>query len=143
MSTEKGVKRQKAEKGMTMPSAGWEKVDVGDELLLGSEEGGFLELEELCPSAIPTLSGAVDGRNSHETGASPSAVKSKMQRTKNTDHPESEQAPQAVKPKKKPQKGVQGIEDSGDDVGKLKAKLAALQQENAALKYDPEHKLAT
>ena len=47
MSMEKGRKRKKPDKGMTLPSAGWKKVDVGDELLLGSEEGGFLELEEL------------------------------------------------------------------------------------------------
>ena len=139
---EKSRKRKKPDKEMKIPSAGWKKVDVGDELLLGSEEGGFLELEELSPAAIPALSAAVDGKNSHEAGASPSAVKSKMQKTKTKDSPQTEQAPKAVKPKNHAKKGVQGIEEGGDDVGELKAKLATLQQENAALKYAPELMLA-
>lgn len=139
---EKGRKRKKPDKGMTIPSAGWKKVDIGDELLLGSEEGGFLELEEFSPAAIPALSAAVEGKDSHEAGASPSAGKSKMQKTKTKDSPQSEQALKAVKPKKRAKKDVQGTEEGRDDVRELKAKLAALQQENAALKYAPELMLA-
>ena len=142
MSMEKGRKRKKPDEGMTLPSAGWKKVDVGDELLLGSEEGGFLGLEELSPAAIPALSAAVDGKDSREAGASPFPVKPKMQKIKTKDSPESEQAPKAVKPKRKAKTGVREKQEVGDDVGELKAKLAALQQENAALKYAPELLLA-
>jgi hypothetical protein len=31
---------------------GWKKIDVGDEILLGSEEYGFMGLEELDPSML-------------------------------------------------------------------------------------------
>jgi|LakMenEpi03Aug12_release.lakeMendotaPanAssembly.Ray.scaffolds.fasta_scaffold6339450_1 hypothetical protein len=31
---------------------GWKKVDVGDEILLGSTEYGFMGLEELDPSML-------------------------------------------------------------------------------------------
>jgi len=31
---------------------GWKKVEVGDEILLGSEEYGFMGLEELDPSML-------------------------------------------------------------------------------------------
>jgi hypothetical protein len=35
---------------------GWKTVDVGDDFLLGSEEAGFMGLEEIDPSALGEIS---------------------------------------------------------------------------------------
>ena len=43
-----------------LPTSTWQAVAVGDELLIGAEEGGFLELEEFRPPAAQQPSHAAD-----------------------------------------------------------------------------------
>ena len=122
---------------------GWHKVEVGDELLIGSEEGGFLELEEFKP-APGAIQGLPEPAEQELNGAS-------------QKKPEKEQASLDKKPKKKKKlapkdvdsqaargtgdmhlsAGTPGASRGGEpvsDVAALKAELAKLQAENAALK---------
>lgn len=122
---------------------GWQKVQVGDELLIGSEEGGFLELEEFKPSP-----GAIMGL--------PEPVEQELNGTSQKGL-EEEKASPAKKPKKNKKlasksvnsqaaRGTEDLQQSTgtpgsnagggpvSDIAALKAELAKLQAENAALK---------
>lgn len=136
MSIDKVKKRKKPEKLSGFIAAGWRKVDVGDQLLLGSEEGGFMELEEMAPPAKPDAKAAVVDTVEDAAKAAPSAAKSKKQKEKIKEggsEPRTEQVPRAsLKPAKA--KKSQEVEELPADVEGLKAKIAALQQENEALK---------
>ena len=140
----KSRKRKKANLPPAFAINGWKKVDVGDELLLGSEEGGFLELEELTPAAAapPAAAAAAaapkDDTAAHAAKLTPSSVKPKK-RKKGSAEEGSKQgvmvASEAVAAKKKPRQKAAKGEGTTADLEGLKAKIAALQQENAALKY--------
>ncbi|KAG7669560.1 hypothetical protein Ndes2526B_g05899 [Nannochloris sp. 'desiccata'] len=100
---------------------GWKKVEVGDEILLGSEEYGFMGLEELDPSMLgpeiflgeePASFGAAAEK---ETAAIPPKKKAKTKISK--------------------QDNSKTQEESVDD---LKARLAALEAENKALKNNKQ-----
>lgn len=139
MSIDKVKKRKKPEKLSGFIAAGWRKVDVGDQLLLGSEEGGFMELEEMAPPAKPDAKAAVVDTVEDAAKAAPSAAKSKKQKKQKEkikeggSEPRTEQVPRAsLKPAKA--KKSQEVEELPADVEGLKAKIAALQQENEALK---------
>ncbi|BDA45127.1 DEAD-box ATP-dependent RNA helicase 13 [Coccomyxa sp. Obi] len=134
-----GKKRKRTADNPLAGMQGWQKVEVGDELLIGSEEGGFLELEEFKPTP-----GAIMGL--------PQPTEQQLTDT------EKKQASLDKKPKKKKKlapkevdtKAARGTEDMqlstgsagasaggepvSDDVAALKAQLAKLQAENAALK---------
>jgi len=45
-------KKKVTEDGGWETVQGWRKVQVGDELLVGAEEYGFMELEEIDPSEL-------------------------------------------------------------------------------------------
>ena len=138
---EKTRKRKKADVPLALASKGWKKVDVGDELLLGSEEGGFLELEEFNPAAPASQSAAVEAAvdaSQHTFTGTASAVKSKKQKKGRADDGTKQTAKVALKAAKADKEGKKiAAKDEGApaDVEDLKAKIAALQQENAALKY--------
>ena len=138
MSMETCRKRKKPEASLGFAHAGWKRVDVGDDLLLGSEEGGFMELEEMVPPS--KVSSEVAGSRSTEQGdgtvASPTkASKQKKQKADRKTRLESKQvmktadAQQTAHASTAPE-----AEQPADDVEGLRAKLAALQQENEALK---------
>jgi len=134
---EKGKKRKKPEQPQAHQSNGWKKVDIGDELLLGSEEGGFLELEELSPDAIFSPDTTADDTAEQTTKAAPSTAKPKKQKkgsTKDGTKQGVNESTEGVKVEKKRKKSAAGIGEAEFDVDGLKAKIAALQQENAALK---------
>ncbi len=131
---EKGKKRKKPEKPHRN---GWKKVDIGDELLLGSEEGGFLELEELSPDAIFSPDTAADDTAEQTAKPAPSTAKPKKQKkgiTKDASRQGVNESTEGVKVDKKRKKDGAKIGEAESDVDGLKAKIAALQQENAALK---------
>jgi len=135
--TEKGKKRKKPEKPQAHQSNGWKKVDIGDELLLGSEEGGFLELEELSPDAIFSPDTAADDLAEQTAKAAPSTAKPKKQKkgsTKDGTKHRVNESTEGVKVDKNRKKSAAEIGEAESDVDGLKAKIAALQQENAALK---------
>lgn len=138
---EKTRKRKKADVPLALASKGWKKIDVGDELLLGSEEGGFLELEELSPAATnsqPAAAAAADVVSEHTATGTASAVKSTKQKKGRKDDGSRQTAMEgakAVKAEKKGKRHASKDEGAAADVEDLKAKIAALQQENAALKY--------
>lgn len=139
---EKSRKRKKANVPPALASEGWKKVDVGDELLLGSEEGGFLELEEFAPAVIASQSAAAgiadEASKQTATGAASAAKPKSKKRRSKTDDPSEHGAKEASilgKADKKGKKDAAQHAGAPADVEGLKAKIAALQQENAALKY--------
>jgi hypothetical protein len=138
---------------------GWQKVDVGDELLLGSEEGGFLELEEYKPSPGSVMFNQLTVPESQvEPGKPKKAKKAEKSRqgADEKDHqkkskaqvPSSDKAaaakpePSRSKKKAKPahqrqEAGTSQAADTGsDDVAALKAQLASLHEENRRLKQE-------
>ena len=140
---EKSRERKKANVPLALASEGWKTVDVGDELLLGSEEGGFLELEEFTPAALnATQSAAVgiaDDVSQHAATGAASAAKPKKQKRRRTTDDGSEhsatEASELRKPDKIGKRDAAKHAEATADVKELKARIAALQQENAALKY--------
>lgn len=64
-----GTKRKRSDAQSWEASHGWQRVDVGDELLMGSDEGGFLELEEFKPPAGTIISGEALGAEEAPTKA--------------------------------------------------------------------------
>ena len=138
MSMETGRKRKNPEARSGFVNAGWKRVDVGDDLLLGSEEGGFMELEELLP---PTKSAPeVAASRSSEPGdgkvASPTKTsKQKKQKADRKTRLESKQVMKAADAQGMAHVSIAAeAEQPAEDVEGLRAKLAALQQENEALK---------
>ena len=132
-------KRKKPEVPSGFISAGWKRVDVGDELLLGSEEGGFMELEELIPPIHP--SSEVHASRTVKPGDSTVAPSTKASKQKK------QKADRRTRLKSKPvmktadvphaahvSVAPEAAEQSSEDVEGLKAKLAVLQRENEALK---------
>ena len=135
---EKTRKRKKADVPLALASKGWKKVDVGDELLLGSDEGGFMELEEFTPAAPtsePAAAGAAVDVSQHTAAGKASDAKAEKQKKGSTNDGVKQTAKEAAKADNKGKRIV--VKDAGAaaDVEDLKAKIAALQQENAALKY--------
>ncbi len=132
---EKTRKRKKADVPLASASKGWKKIEVGDELLLGSDEGGFMELEEFTPAAPTSQPAAAGDVSQHTAAETASAAKAKKQKKGSTIDGVKQTAKEAAKADKKGKKNV--VKDAGApaDVEDLKAKIAALQQENAALKY--------
>lgn len=136
-----GKKRKRTADNPLTGLQGWQKVEVGDELLIGSEEGGFLELEEFKPT--PAIIGL------------PQPAEQELKGTIQKE-PEEEPVSLSKKPKKKkaapkdgkteaargtedvqPSTGTPGTSAGGEpvsDIAALKAQLAKLQAENAALK---------
>ena len=134
---ETGKKRKKPEVPSGFVNAGWKKVDVVDDLLLGSEEGGFMELEELVPPTKPSFEVAASRSTEQEdgTGASPTKTsKQKKQRADGKTRLESKQVVKTADAQQTAHVSTPLKEQPAEDVEGLKAKLAALQQENEALK---------
>ncbi|CAL8469133.1 g8674 [Coccomyxa elongata] len=138
-----GKKRKRTADNPLTGLQGWQKVEVGDELLIGSEEGGFLELEEFKPTP-----GALVGL--------PEPAKQELNGT-SQNRPEDVEASPDKKSKKKKKltlktvdtlaaRGTEDLQQSTctpgssagggpvSDVAALKIELAKLQAENAALK---------
>ena len=120
--------------------AGWKKVEVGDELLLAAEEGGFLEVEEYVPgcggdgAAVlgPNLAAAAaDGPASEQVKAGSERKTKKLSKRQKTsgklhaepgaDTPDGDRGP-ATMP---------GLEE---EVSELRMQIRALQQDNQRLK---------
>ena len=130
---------------------GWKAVEVGDEFLLGSEEYGFMGLEELDPSMIGEFLNKINALNIFNKNIS--AISNSglcliidtgpellfgtdaagdgagvVAATKET----------ALPPKKKAKKSKNSKQDNSEPkeetVDELKARLAALEAENKALK---------
>ncbi|PRW59446.1 DEAD-box ATP-dependent RNA helicase 13 isoform A [Chlorella sorokiniana] len=144
--------------------SGWKSVQVGDDLLLGSDEYGFCGLEELDASALGALivSGggeqpAADEAQAGDGGGAGAAEKQKGKKRKAADAaaaaaaagPAAKSAAgKAIKQGKKGQQDVAAEEEgaaaeeggeaaaAGDEqsVAALKQQLAALQAENKQLK---------
>ena len=138
---EKNRKKKKADLPPAFASKGWKRVDVGDELLLGSEEGGFLELEELTPNvaALPASAAAAGALevSEHAAAMAASAVKPKKQKKESTGCCSKQgvmEPSEAVKADKNKKQNAAEADGAAADLEGLKAKVAALQQENAALK---------
>ena len=116
---------------------------MGDELLLGSEEGGFLELEELTPNvaALPASAAAAGAPevSEHAATMAASAVKPKKQKKESTGSGSKQgvmEPSEVVKADRmNKMKSAANPDGAAADLEGLKAKVAALQQENAALKY--------
>ena len=138
MSMETGKKRKKPEAVSGFLDAGWKRVDVGDDLLLGSEEGGFMELEELLPSTKPSSEAAASRSTKQGDGTVASPTKASKQKKQKADKKTRLESKQVMKTADAQQTAHAGIapeiEQPADDVEGLRAKLAALQQENKALK---------
>ena len=138
MSMETGRKRKKPEAPSKFVHAGWKRVDVGDDLLLGSEEGGFMELEELLPptKSSPEVAASKSSEPGDGTVASP--TKTSKQKKQTADRKTRSESKQVMKTADAQQTAHASIapeaEQPAEDVKGLKAKLAALQQENKALK---------
>ena len=49
-------KRKGSRKDVWDSVHGWKKVDIGEDFLVGSEEAGFMGLEELDPSCLGNVS---------------------------------------------------------------------------------------
>ena len=138
MSMENGRKRKKPEVLSGFVSSGWKRVDVGDELLLGSEEGGFMELEELVPPTKSSSKAAASRSTKQGDGtvASPSKTsKQKKQQADRKTRPESKQVTETADAQQTAHASIAPeAAEFAEDIEGLKAKLAALQQENKALK---------
>ena len=135
---ETGRKRKKPEAPSGFVNAGWKRVDVGDDLLLGSEEGGFMELEELLPPTKPSSEVAASRPTKQGDGTSASPTKASEQKKQKADRKSRLVSKQIMKTADAQQTAHVSIaseaEQSAEDVEGLRAKLAALQQENEALK---------
>ena len=151
-----GEKRKRATGGPITGSHGWQRVDVGDELLIGAEEGGFMELEEFTP-APGSILGASDVPKhdvsvAEETKArldGPKPDKKSQKKKPGLKEASSEVAARAMsraaaEPKQQGSTAPEASAAEGpvsaaegpvsDDVAALKVQLAKLQAENAALK---------
>lgn len=144
-----GKKRKRAAVGPITGSHGWQRVDVGDELLIGAEEGGFMELEEFTP-APGSILGASDVPDhdlsvAKETKANvdgPKPDKKSKKKKPGLKEASSEVAARAksraaAEPKQQRSTAPKASAAEGpvsDDVAALKVQLAKLQAENAALK---------
>ncbi len=144
--SKEGKKRKRTAGGPLTGSQGWKTVDVGDELLIGSEEGGFMELEEFTP-APGVIVGALEPteveqdvmtqkkakkvgdkhdqpKKKKKSGLKEGASEAALRKTSN-----------AAEPKQKGSAAVEASPAEGsNDVAALMAQLAKLQAENAALK---------
>ena len=150
-----GTKRKRPARSPWDAAQGWKRVDIGDELLIGSEEGGFLELEELRPTP-GLLSGAhatapppaepADGEALEPTrkvatgskkakaggkGAAPEPHATPSTSGRHGLQPRSAQAPAGANAA-----GEGGVtaQHGSDDVAALRAQLARLGAENKRLK---------
>ena len=118
--------------------AGWKKVEVGDELLLAAEEGGFLEIEEYVPgcggdgAAVlgPNLAAAAaDEPAQVKAGSERKAKKlSKRQKTGCKLHAK----PGPISPEG--DWGPATMPGSEEEVSELRRQIRALQQDNERLK---------
>ena len=136
---ENGRKRKKPEVPSGFISAGWKRVDVGDELLVGSEEGGFMELEELVPPTNSSSEVAASrSTKQEEDGTVATPIKTSKQKKQKADRKTRLESKRVMKTADvQPTAHVSmapRAEQSAEDVEGLRAKLAALQQENKALK---------
>ena len=135
---ETGRKRKKPEDPSGFVNAGWKRVDVGDDLLLGSAEGGFMELEELLPPSKPSSEVAASRSAKQGDGTSASPTKASKQKKQKADRKTRLESKQVMKTADAQQTAHASIapepEQPADDVEGLRAKLASLQQENEALK---------
>lgn len=131
-------KRKKPEVPSEFISAGWKRVDVGNELLLGSEEGGFMELEELVPpskssskvdQSRPVKPEDIMAASPTETSTQKKQKPDRKTRVKSKPVMKTADAPQTAQVSIAPE-----AEQSAEDVEGLKAKLDALKKENEALK---------
>ena len=97
---------------LSAEAPGWQAVTVGDELLVGATEGGFMALEELQLPPGMVLDDAVLGPNlANEPAKAPPALKGKKGKRQRTTEAE-----------------VEGGEAA------LKAELARLRAENKRLR---------
>ena len=116
---------------------------MGDELLLGSEEGGFLELEALTPAVIASpasaaAAGAVEV-SKHAATVAAAGVKPKTHKKSTGGGSkqgaiEGSEAVEEDRKKKKKKKSDAKADRAATELAGLKAKVAALQHGNAALK---------
>lgn len=134
--------------------SGWKAVDVGDDILLGAEEGGFAGLEVLedvsvlDPELMKALDAAAAGHQQSGVDAR-AAPAGKAAAAQPKDSASKKKAAQQQKQQQKQQqadkvaaaqatrkRGTAAADGEGEegDVEALRAKLLALEAENAALK---------
>ena len=116
---------------------GWKQVKVGDDLMLGSTEGGFMGLEVLEPEETLLF-----GHHKRQAATAPDAedqdmlaevdeVATNRKPKKSADKPQSKKTKLSEPvPAVTPTQGT----DSSSTLDLLNAKIAALQAENSALK---------
>ena len=124
-------------------NASWSRVDVGDDFMLGSTEGGFMGLEVLGPEEAKLFGhhdvrprrDAEEGAAADDSGDDIDAAalpnKSKGSKRERTEEPSKNKRPRvsveaATKDSKAPQDTA--------TLAALTAKIAALEAENSALK---------
>eukprot|EP00775_Hariotina_reticulata_P001872 gene1872-2209_t len=142
MSKAKSSKAPKTQsKGRWGSSNGWKVLDIKDELLLGAEEGGFAGLEVL--EDVSLIDAGYLASLNQAAAQQPDAAEgpaSKGKTAKALKRQQQEVQPAAASTKKRKMSAAaaarSGSEPVGDadDVHTLKARLAALEAENRALK---------
>lgn len=137
-----GGKRKRTAESPFDRLQGWQKVEIGDELLIGSEESGFLELEEFTPASGSNVVSSAAA----EEPASPMKEKSKKELGSSDNKAKKKKAlrkvagSEAPVPQNPSAREPVGSEQQtagrpvSDDVAQLKAQLARLQAENQRLK---------
>lgn len=130
---------------------GWKKVEVGDEILLGSEEYGFMGLEELDPSMLGEFQNEINDVCEVVGSLNPLLICDFFLTSTGPEiflgeEPASfgaaaEKETAAIPPKKKAKTKISKQDNSKtqeESVDDLKARLAALEAENKALKNNKQ-----
>ncbi|GBF94480.1 DEAD-box ATP-dependent RNA helicase [Raphidocelis subcapitata] len=111
---------------------GWRSVDVGEDFLLGAEEGGFAGLEILENPPIFQAPGELWDDDAPSGKKGKKAKGAKQQQQEEGDRGAGPEG--GGKPAQRKRGAAAASGGGGDDVDALKARLQALEQENRALK---------
>ena len=118
---------------------GWKHVTVGDDLMLGSTESGFMGLEVLEPEDAPLFGNHKTQRWSADNGESDDFTEAQLDDAQATDKEgqrSSNKAKAADTPSKKAKHGGEAAKPPSESskLAALEAKIATLEAENSALK---------
>ena len=119
---------------------GWQQVKVGDDIMLGSTESGFMGLEILDPAATTLLGNTKMPAAQADNDADLDIIDAELDAQPATDIPDTSEQQKPKRAKTADKSAAKSKEKASAvkpaDLAALTAKVAALEAENSALKAE-------